>query len=182
MEKLRAGRLTDSKTEVTEWADTLLALRSCARSFPARLGRHEDLPRATARYRIKRLEEEGIVTDYIPVAKPQVFGTPYLVTVRVNPKDYQFKEDLIDTVDSLREFVQSGIGHAPLVFYVIRGPEDWQVSFVIVTSNIEAFSESLYREQNIARENIETIQLSEVDGIPNYSKFSLLDLRSSRSK
>ena len=67
-----------------EWTDTLLTLRKCARSNSAALGRVLDISRANALYRIRKLEEEGLVMGYIPEVVPTVFGTPYLVQVLID--------------------------------------------------------------------------------------------------
>jgi len=48
-----------------------------------------------------------------------------------------------------------------------------QVNCVTMTHDIELLVESLYREQNIAKEIITTVPLNEAYGIPKYGKFSL---------
>jgi len=155
--------------------ETLLILRKCARAFPASLARELEIPRATARKRIKSLEEEGVVTEYTPVVNPTTFGNPYLIRIEVNPESYKIREDLEATIDSLKEFMNAGIGHAPLCFYVFHDTDNdvWKVHCQTMTFNIEYLIESLYREQNIARECISWVSLKDADGVPNYSKFSL---------
>ncbi len=166
----------------THKEETLLTLRKCARGFPASLARKLEIPRATARDRIQILEDEEIVIDYTPVVTPQTFGSPYLIEIEVNPEDYKISDDLEATIDALKEFLNTGIGHAPICFYVYMDSENdlWKVHCATMTFNIDYLLESLYREQNIARECISCISLKEADGVPNYSKFSLrqeIDLR-----
>ncbi|MHA1615291.1 MAG: winged helix-turn-helix transcriptional regulator [Candidatus Thorarchaeota archaeon] len=159
----------------THKEETLLTLRECARGFPASLARKLEIPRATARKRIQSLEKEGIITDYTPVVIPKTFGSPYLVRIEVNPEDYKVRDDLEATIDSLKKFLNSGIGHAPLCFYVYRDSENdvWKVHCLTMTFQIDSLIDSLYREQNIARECISCVSLIDADGVPNYSKFSL---------
>ena len=155
--------------------ETLLALRKCARGFPASLARELEIPRGTARDRIRMLEEDGIVTEYTPVVNPKTFGSPYLIQIEVDPDSYKISEDLEATIDSLKEFLNAGIGHAPLSFYVYQDTENdvWKIHCQTMTFNIDFLIESLYREQNIARECISCVSLLDADGVPNYSKFSL---------
>jgi len=155
--------------------ETLLALRKCVRGYPVSLARDLEIPRTTASDRIKTLEQEGIVTEYTPVVSPKIFGSPYLIRIEVNPESYKIQEDLEATIDSLREFLNAGIGHAPLCFYVYHDTDNdvWKVHCQTMTFNIDSLIESLYREQNIAREYISYVSLIEADGVPNYSKFSL---------
>jgi len=155
--------------------ETLLTLRKCARAFPASLARELEIPRATARKRIMSLEEEGVVTEYTPIVSPKTFGDPYLVQVEVNPEDYKISEDLKETIQSLKEFLLAGISHAPLSFYVYHDVENdvWKVHCQTMTFNIDLLMESLYREQNIARDCLSFVSLIDAEGVPNYSKFSL---------
>jgi DNA-binding Lrp family transcriptional regulator len=151
-------------------------LRECARGFPVALARKLEVPRSTARQRIQTLEEEGIVIDYIPIVVPQTFGSAYLVRIEVNPADYKIASDLRATIDAIKEFLNAGVGHAPLAIYVYLDSEVelWRVHCLTMTFDIESLTESLYREQNIARECISCFSLEDVEGIPNYSKFSLV--------
>lgn len=169
---------------VTHKEETLLVLRKCARGFPASLARELKIPRTTARDRIQILEEEGTVTDYIPIVTPKTFGNPYLIQIEVNPFDYTLSEDLEATVDSLKKFLNAGIGHAPLCFYVYHDSENdvWKINCLTMTFNIEYLTESFYREQNIARECISYVSLIDADGVPNYSKFSLKQENSLREE
>jgi DNA-binding Lrp family transcriptional regulator len=155
--------------------DTLLTLRNCARGFPATLARALEIPRSTARHRIQALEEDGIVRDYIPVVRPETFGRPYLIQVEINPEDYKFSGELESTVDALKEHLQAGIGHAPLCFFYHTDPECdlLRINCVTMTLNINNLVDTLYNEQNIARENIGIIDLDLANGIPDFSKFSL---------
>jgi hypothetical protein len=106
---------------------------------------------------------------------PRTFGDPYLVRVSIDPRQYEIREELEATVIALRNFLLAGIRHAPLSFYVYQDQEDnlLQVNCVTMTSDIKSLVESLYREQNIAKEIITTVPLDEAYGIPKYSKFSL---------
>ena len=155
--------------------DTLLTLRNCARGFPVALARALEIPRSTARHRMQALEEEGIVTGYTPVVTPQTFGSPYLIQIDINPEDYKISTDLDDTIKALREFLNTGIGHAPLSFYVFNDSENDQIRVhcLTMTYNINELIDGIYHKQNIARENISYVSLDEADGVPNYSKFSL---------
>lgn len=47
-----------------------------------------DIPRTTAQGRIRSLEQEGYVVGYVPWVSPDVFGSPYLIEVRIDPRDY----------------------------------------------------------------------------------------------
>ena len=164
------------KKTMGDWTSTLLTLRKCARSFPAALGRALDIPKATALYRIRQLEEDGIVSGYIPMVDPTVFGSPYLVRVLINPKQYQFSEELQSTITSLLDFFQTAIGHAPLSCYVYQSQEkeNWEVNCITMTHDIKELATSLYREQNIARDSITTFPLNYAHGVPVYSQFSPL--------
>ena len=159
----------------THKEETLLTLRKCARAFPASLARELEIPRATARKRIKSLEEDGIVMEYTPIVSPKTFGNPYLIQIEINPEDYKISEDLEATIRSLKEFLNAGISHAPLSFYVFHDTEYdvWKVHCQTMTFNIDLLIESLYREQNIARDSLSFVSLIDADGVPNYSKFSL---------
>jgi DNA-binding Lrp family transcriptional regulator len=173
-------KLAQRKKPVDDWLASLLTLRKCARSFPAAFGRALDIPRATALYRIRKLEEDGLVTGYIPMTVPTAFGTPYLVRININPKQYQFHEELQSTINSLVDFFETGIGHAPLSIYVYHDQEQdvWQVNCITMTSDIKRLTGTLYREQNIARESILTFLLNDAHGIPMYSYSSILDAKS----
>jgi DNA-binding Lrp family transcriptional regulator len=165
------------KKSTGDWTSTLLTLRKCARSFPAALGRILDIPRATALYRIRKLEEDGLVSGYIPMVDPTLFGPPFLVQVLINPKQYQFPEELQSTITSLIEFLKTGIGHAPLTIYVYQGQEQdyLQINCITMTPDIKGLVTSLYREQNIARDSITTLPLNDAHGVPVYSQFSPLE-------
>ncbi len=152
---------------------TLLTLRDCVTSSPATLARALDIHRTTARYRIQILQEEGYVRGYTPIVTPTLFGKPYLVKIKIDPKQYQFDEDLQTTLASLKEYFQSGIGHAPLSVYSYKEKSMWMVHCITTTAGVDKLCDSIYHEQNIARENIEYIPLHDADGIPGYSMFSL---------
>ena len=156
----------------TQKEDTLLTLRNCARGFPATLARALEIPRSTARHRIQALEEDGIVRDYMPVVSPETFGKPYLIQVGINSEDYKFSGELESTVEALKKHLQAGIGHAPLCFFYHTDPECdlLRVNCVTMTFNIDHLVDTLYNEQNIARENIEVIGLDFADGVPDFSK------------
>ena len=155
--------------------DTLLTLRRCARGFPMALARELEIPRTTARRRIQALESEGIVTGYTPVVAPQTFGSPHLIQIDLNPDDYKISSDLDETVRALKEFLNSGVGHAPLSFYFFRDSETdlLRVRCLTMTFKIDQLIDEIYHRQNIARENISYTALDDADGVPNYSKFSL---------
>ena len=164
-----------SKIAANHKEDTLLTLRSCARGFPMALAKEMEIPRTTARRRIQALEEEGIVTGYTPVVTPQTFGSPYLVQIDINPDDYKINSEIDDTVGALKEFLNLGLGHAPLSFYFFNDFENdlIRVGCLTMTRCIDYLIDEIYRRQNIAKENISYIPLEEADGVPNYSKFSL---------
>jgi DNA-binding Lrp family transcriptional regulator len=155
--------------------DTLLTLRTCTRGFPMALAKALEIPRSTARHRIQALEEEGIVTGYTPVVTPQTFGSPYLIQIDINPNDYKISSDLDDTVEALKEFLNTGVGHAPLCFYFFKDSENdlLRVNCLTMTFNVNQLVDGIYHKQNIARENINYVSLDDADGVPNYSKFSL---------
>ena len=155
--------------------DTLLTLRTCARGFPMALAKAMEIPRTTARRRIQALEDEGIVTGYTPVVTPQTFGSPYLIQIGINPDDYKISSDLVETVEALKEFLNSGVGHAPLCFYYFKNSENdlLLVRCLTMTFNIDHLIDEIYHRQNIARENISYTPLEDAEGVPNYSKFSL---------
>ncbi|TET10470.1 MAG: hypothetical protein E3J86_05615 [Candidatus Thorarchaeota archaeon] len=159
----------------TQKEDTLLTLRNCARGFPATLARALEIPRSTARHRIQALEEDGIVQDYLPLVRPETFGRPYLIQVGINPEDYKFSGELESTVDALKEHFQAGIGHAPICFYYHTDSDCdlLRINCVTMTFNINHLIDTLYNEQNIARENIEVTSLDFANGVPDFSKFSL---------
>ena len=164
--------MTDEADRMT---NVLLALPSCATSSATRLARSLGLPRGTVTYHIQRLQEKGLVTGYTPTVTPRTFGDPYLVRVSIDPRQYEIREDLEATVIALRDFLLAGIRHAPLSLYVYQDQEDnaLQVNCVTMTTDIKLLVESIYREQNIAKEIITTIPLNEAYGFPMYSKFSL---------
>jgi len=164
--------MTDEADKMT---NVLLALPSCATSSATRLARSLGFPRGTVIYNIQRLQKKGIVTGYTPTVPPQTFGDPYLVRVSIDPKQYEIREDLEATVFALRDFLLAGIRHAPLSLYVYQDQKDnvLQVNCVTMTRDIELLVESIYREQNIAKEIITTVPLKEAYSIPKYSKFSL---------
>ena len=168
--------MKQSKKSVGEWTDTLLTLRKCARSNSAALGRALDISRANALYRIRKLEEEGLVTGYIPQVVPTVFGTPYLVQVLIDPNQYQFQTELESTISSIVEFLKTSVGHAPLTVYVYQAQEtkEMQINCITMTTDIEALIESLYRKENVARDSISTHLLKDAHGVPMYSQFSTL--------
>ena len=177
--------MKQSKKSVGEWTDTLLTLRKCARSNSAALGRVLDISRANALYRIRKLEEEGLVMGYIPEVVPTVFGTPYLVQVLIDPNQYQFQTELESTISSLIEFLKTGIGHAPLTVYVYQAQKknEMQINCITMTTDIETLAESIYRKQNVARDSISVHSLRDAYGVPMYSQFStLIDSESSGYK
>lgn len=155
--------------------NTLLALRICARGFPMALAREMEIPRSTARDRILALEEEGIVTGYIPMVTPQTFGSPYMIQIDINPNDYKISSDLNDTAKALKEYLNRGVGHAPICVYNFFDKENdlLRVHCITMTKNIEILIDAIYHRQNIARENISYVPLDDAEGVPNYSKFSL---------
>jgi hypothetical protein len=116
-----------------------------------------------------------VVSGFIPIVTPEVFGKPYLVCIHLDPKEYQVSEDLDVTINGLLEFFQEGVGHAPIAFYVFVDKESgvWQVYCVTMVKRIESLLDNLYYKQNIAREFITTTSLERIDGIPNYSEHSL---------
>lgn len=168
--------MKQSKKSVGDWTTTLLALRKCARSNSAALGRALDISRANALYRIRKLEEDGLVSGYIPAVVPTVFGNPYLVQVLINPNQYQFQAELDSTISSIIDFLKTGIGHAPLTVYVHQAQKksEMQINCITMTTDIEALAESLYREQNVARDSISSHLLKDAHGFPMYSQSSTL--------
>jgi hypothetical protein len=113
------------------------------------------------------------VTGYTPTVTPRTFGNPYLVQVSIDPTQYEIREDLEATIIALRDFLLAGIRHAPLSLYVYQEDNVLQVNCVTMTHDIKSLVESIYREQNIAKEIITTVPLNEAYGIPKYSRFSL---------
>lgn len=168
--------MKQSKKSVGDWTATLLTLRKCARSNAAALGRALDISRANALYRIRKVQEDGLVSGYIPEVVPTVFGDPYLVQVLINPNQYQFQAELDSTISSIIDFLKTGIGHAPLAVYVYQAQEkeDMQINCITMTTDSEALTESLYREQNVARDSISSHLLKDAHGVPMYSQFSTL--------
>ena len=152
---------------------TLLTLRDCVTGSPATLARALDIHRTTARYRIQVLQDEGMVMGYTPIVKPTIFGKPYLIRVKIDPKQYQFEDDLKTTLDSVKEYFHSGIGHAPLSVYTYKENNIMLVHCVTNTENVDKLCDRIYHEQNIAREDIDYLMLQDADGIPEYSVFSL---------
>ena len=154
--------------------ETLLTLRNCARGFPATMARSLEIPRSTARHRISALENTGVVKGYMPVVRPEVFGLPFLIRIEIDPEDYKLRGDLEATIFALKNHFQAGIGHAPICFYC-HGDSDSEitrVNCVTMTLNVMYLVDILYKEQNIARENIAVTNLNLADGVPDFSKFS----------
>jgi DNA-binding Lrp family transcriptional regulator len=174
------SRLTKGAMGTDNQIDTVLGLRECARSTPAALARLQGIPGATARYRINKVEEEGLVVGYTPVVRPGFFGDAYLIKIRLEPKNYQFKEDLVSTVEGLKGFFEEAIGHAMLSFYQYQDDGVWQVQAVVLVRDADAFTDSLYRRQNIAQESIEVVALDDASGVPTYSQHSILKENQSR--
>jgi len=166
--------LVQSQKFDRNWKTILLTLRKCARRDGAALGRALDIDRKKALYHIKKLEEAGLVSGYIPEVIPTVFGTPYLVRILINPKQYQFLAELESTISSLIDFLKTGIGHAPLTVYVDQSQDELHINCITMTTDIEVLTESLYRKQNIPRNSTTTHTLKEAHGIPLYSQFSSL--------
>ncbi|MHA1862927.1 MAG: hypothetical protein ACTSWA_04085 [Candidatus Thorarchaeota archaeon] len=166
--------MVQSRKAIGDRTTTLLTLRKCARSNAAALGRTLDIDRKKALYHIRKLEMDGLVSGYIPEVIPTVFGTPYLVRILINPKQYQFAEELESTISSLINFLKTGIGHAPLTVYVYQAQkqDDLQINCITMTTDIEVLTKSLYRKQNVAKDTITTHVLNQAHGIPMYSKFS----------
>ncbi|MGY5852179.1 MAG: Lrp/AsnC family transcriptional regulator, partial [Candidatus Thorarchaeota archaeon] len=155
--------------------ETLLTLRECVRSAPATMASILRITRQAARQRIQILENNETVTGYIPIVRPDTFGEPVLLQVKIDTSQYKLQEDLGATIASIREFLQSGVGHAPLSTYVYHDEKSgsWNIHCVTMTNDTEGMVEKLYREENIARENIDIVPLTHVDGVPMYGNLSL---------
>ena len=158
-----------------DWTKTLLALRECARSNAACLGRSLDIDRKKALYHIRKLETDGLVSGYIPEVVPSVFGKPYLVQVRIDPQQYQFKTELESTITSLMDFLKTAVGHAPLAVYVHKIKSELQVNCVTMTTDIDALKINISRKQNMAREAVISHLLEQAHGIPMYHQSSTID-------
>ncbi len=162
-------RLSNKTTQV------LLALREGTRSWPLKVRRElSDIPRQTVEYQIKKLEEEGIVTGYTPIVIPEAFGDSYLISIPINPKDYQFQNDAETKIDAISKFFEEAINCAPISFFVLSENDFLQVQSVVVSTDVEGLVDRLSVRLNIAREDISVSQLERVRGIPNYGKFSIL--------
>lgn len=163
-------RLSGKMTQV------LLALREGVRSWPLKVRRElSDIPRQTVEYQIKKLEEEGIIRGYTPIVIPGAFGEPYLLKLSIDPKGYQFQKDAELKIDAISRFFKEAIDQAPVSFFVLSDENrKLQVHAVTVTRNHEKLAERLSAELNIAREDISIAPLQRVEGIPDYSKHSIL--------
>ena len=153
----------------------LLALREGARSWPMKVRKElSDIPRQTVEYQIRKLEEDGIVRGYTPVVIPEAFGDAYLISIRINPKDYQFQKDAETKIDAISKFLEEAINSAPLCFFVLSDNESLRVQSVVVSTDVGELVDRLSVKLNIAKEDISISQLERVRGIPDYSKFSIL--------
>ncbi|MGY5852768.1 MAG: hypothetical protein RTU92_04300, partial [Candidatus Thorarchaeota archaeon] len=155
--------------------ETLLTLRECVRSAPATMASILRITRQAARLRIRSLENDRTITGYIPIARPDTFGEAFLLKIIIQADQYKLQEDLEATINSIREFLKTGVGHAPLSTYVYYdyALDSWNIHCVTMTNDTEGMVEKLYREKNIARENIDIVPLAHVDGIPMYGNLSL---------
>ncbi len=153
--------------------NTLLDLRDCVRPSPTRLADAMDIPRTTAQNRIKLLEQEGLVTGYVPTVRHHIFGEPFLIEIDIDARQYQFQEDLKAAISSLRDYMRQCIGHALLTFYVYEQNEVLHAHAVVVTRDVDRVLDKIYLEQNIARETMKITPLVDAHGIPEYGSFSL---------
>ncbi|MGY5854458.1 MAG: hypothetical protein RTU92_12895 [Candidatus Thorarchaeota archaeon] len=64
--------------------ETLLTLRECVRSAPATMASLLRITRQAARLRIQSIENNDTVTGYIPIVKPDIFGEPVLLQIKIN--------------------------------------------------------------------------------------------------
>ncbi len=167
--------MSQRKKNIGDWTDTLLALRNCVKSHPAGLGRALDIPKSTALYRTRKLEEEGIVVGYTPQIIPSVFGRPYLIQVLVDSKLYQFQTELDSTIAGLIDFLKTGVGHTPLSIYVQKNQSKLQVSCITMTTDIDTLKINISRKQNMAREAVISHLLEQAHGIPMYHQSSTID-------
>jgi len=169
------GPSTISKSSLAEKrTEVLLTLRGCARSWPASLGRKLGLPRTTAGHHIKKLEEEGTITGYTPIVKPEFFGEPYLIRIPINPDDYQFERDSKRRIDTIIEFLNERIDHAPISFFVLSDDKKMIVNCVTLTRDCNKLVNRLEVELNIAQDDITISELNRIEGVPNYGLHSIL--------
>ncbi|TFG26342.1 Lrp/AsnC family transcriptional regulator [Candidatus Thorarchaeota archaeon] len=173
--------LSRHKKIIGDWTSTLLTLRNNVRSHPAGLGRALDIPKSTALYRIRKLEEDGLVLGYTPEVIPSLFGSPYLVQVLIDSKLYQFQTELESTIAGLVDFLKTSIGHAPLTVYVQRIQNELHVNCITMTTDIEALKTTIYRKQNMARDAVTAHLLDQAHGIPMYHQSSTIDNSESAS-
>ncbi|MHA1808020.1 MAG: hypothetical protein ACTSX2_10675 [Candidatus Thorarchaeota archaeon] len=152
---------------------TLLELKDCVRPSPSMLARAMDIPRTTAQGRIKMLEQENSVVGYVPWVTPHVFGSPFLIEIEIDPKEYKFHDDLALAIKSLKEYMKQCIDHALLTFYVYEKDGMVHIRAIVLTTDIEQVLNRLYREQNIARETMTSIPLKDAYGIPKFGRQSL---------
>jgi len=167
--------LSQRKKTIGDWTDTLLTLRDCVKSHPAALGRALDIPKSTALYRIRKLEEDGLVLGYTPEAIPSVFGKPYLIQVSIDSNLYKFQSELESTIMGLVEFLKTSVGHAPLSIYVDKKPNKSQVNCITMTTDIETLKTNIYRKQNMAKDSVTAHLLDQAYGIPMYNRASSID-------
>lgn len=165
---LENGEVKDSKNE------TILTLRGCVKSAPATMGNVLRISRQAARQRIQVLEEDSIVKGYIPIVSSVIFGIPIHVQISIDPTQYKLKQDLDITVESLKRFLLNGVGHAPVsIFLTKQSVDEWVLHCVTLTSDRDILVESLYREENVPREDIRVIEIIDIEGVPMYTQLSL---------
>ncbi len=159
-------KLTQKSTEV------LIALKDCLTSSKAGLAKVLGIPRTTAGYHVEILKEKSLVVGYIPIVPSGFFGESYLIQITIDPKIYQVKKDVEDTIIAHREYLQKGIGHAPLCVFVKKKDDLYLISCITMTFSIDSFIDELCYSQSIAEEYVTHSPLDDADGIPLYSRQS----------
>ena len=94
--------------------------------------------------------------------------------ISIDPTQYKLKQDLDITIESLKRFLLNGVGHAPVsIFLTKQSGEEWVLHCVTLTSDRNALIEGLYREENVPREDIRVIEITDIEGVPMYTQLSL---------
>jgi len=167
--------LGQQKKTIGDWTATLLSLRNSVKSSPAALGRALDIPKSTALYRTRKLEDDGLVLGYIPEVIPSIFGKPYLVQVIIDSNLYQFQAELESTIEGLIDFLKTGVGHVPLTVYVHKNQSELQINCITMTTDIEALKTNVCRKQNMSTDSVTVDLLDQAHGIPMYNPSSSID-------
>lgn len=166
--------MSDKTIQMDKTTEVLLELLKCTRSHPSAMGRRMGIPRTTATHHIKKLEDSDIVKGYTPIVDPGVFGQSYLVKIILDSDQYRFESEIEQTVEGLNTFFRQEPEQAFLSFYVIKEDGKWEVCCITLTDKIETIRDRIYRQMNIAREDIQIIDLEIADGVPTYNRHSIL--------